>query len=62
MIRLIGYFFGLGTVLYLGVAMVASAYLGEVTKDLPDYQVLASYSPPVMTRVGIPSVWESTAW
>ncbi|CAN7323924.1 penicillin-binding protein 1A [Rhizobium sp. LjRoot254] len=51
MIRLIGYFFGLGTVLYLGVAMMASAYLGEVTKDLPDYQVLASYSPPVMTRV-----------
>ena len=51
MIRLIGYFFGLGTVLYLGVAMLASAYLGEVTKDLPDYQVLASYSPPVMTRV-----------
>ncbi|MDB5554348.1 MAG: penicillin-binding, family protein [Rhizobium sp.] len=51
MIRLIGYFFGLGTVLYLGVAMLASAYLGEVTRDLPDYQVLASYSPPVMTRV-----------
>jgi penicillin-binding protein 1A len=51
MIRLIGYFFGLGTVLYLGVAIVASAYLGEVTRDLPDYQVLASYSPPVTTRV-----------
>ena len=51
MIRLIGYFFGLGTVLYLGVAIIASAYLGEVTKDLPDYQVLASYSPPVTTRV-----------
>ena len=51
MIRLIGYFFGLGTVLYLGVALVASAYLDEVTRDLPDYQVLERYSPPVMTRV-----------
>jgi penicillin-binding protein 1A len=51
MIRLIGYFFGLGTVLYLGVALVVSAYLDEVTHDLPDYQVLESYSPPVMTRV-----------
>jgi penicillin-binding protein 1A len=51
MIRLIGYFFGLGTVLFLGAAMVVSVYLGEVTKDLPDYEVLASYSPPVTTRV-----------
>jgi penicillin-binding protein 1A len=51
MIRLIGYFFGLGTVLFLGAAMVLAVYLGEVTKDLPDYEVLASYSPPVTTRV-----------
>jgi penicillin-binding protein 1A len=51
MIRLIGYFFGLGTVLFLGAAMVLTLYLGEVTKDLPDYEVLASYSPPVTTRV-----------
>jgi len=51
MIRLIGYFFGLATVLFLGAAMVLAVYLGEVTKDLPDYEVLASYSPPVTTRV-----------
>lgn len=51
MIRLIGYFFGLGTVLFLGAAMVLAVYLGEVTKDLPDYEVLANYSPPVTTRV-----------
>jgi penicillin-binding protein 1A len=51
MIRLIGYFFGLGTVLFLGVAAALALYLGEVTRDLPDYEVLANYSPPVMTRV-----------
>ncbi len=51
MVRLIGYFFGLGTVLFLGVAAVAAIYLNSVMKDLPDYEVLASYEPPVTTRV-----------
>ncbi len=51
MIRLIGYFFGLGTVLFLGAAAIVALYLSQVTKDLPDYEVLASYSPPVTTRV-----------
>ncbi|MDH6269038.1 penicillin-binding protein 1A [Rhizobium sp. SG_E_25_P2] len=51
MIRLIGYFFGLGTMLFLAAAMVASLYLDEVTRDLPDYEVLANYQPPVTTRV-----------
>lgn len=51
MIRLIGYFFGIGCVLFLAAATVLALYLGEVTRDLPDYEVLASYSPPVTTRV-----------
>jgi penicillin-binding protein 1A len=51
MIRLIGYFFGLGSMLFLAVATVVSVYLDEVTSDLPNYEVLASYSPPVTTRV-----------
>lgn len=50
MIRLIGYFFGLASVLALGVAVVAAVYLAGVTKDLPDYEVLSSYAPPVTTR------------
>ncbi|MGO4658951.1 transglycosylase domain-containing protein, partial [Ensifer sp. 2YAB10] len=50
MIRLIGYFFGIGAFLLLGVAGAAALYLGVVTKDLPDYEVLAKYSPPVTTR------------
>ncbi len=51
MIRLIGYFFGIGAVFFLGVAAVVALYLGSVAKDLPDYEVLNSYAPPVTTRV-----------
>ncbi|MBB6179237.1 penicillin-binding protein 1A [Pseudorhizobium flavum] len=51
MIRLIGYFFGLASVLFLGVAVVAAVYLVGVARDLPDYEVLSAYEPPVATRV-----------
>ena len=49
MIRLLGYFFGVACVLFLGVAAVVAIYLATVTKDLPDYAVLSSYEPPVTT-------------
>ncbi|MBB6470240.1 penicillin-binding protein 1A [Aminobacter lissarensis] len=51
MIRLIGYFFGIGTTLALVVAAGVALYLGQLTKELPDYEVLAKYEPPVTTRV-----------
>ena len=52
MIRLIGYFFGIGTIARRCSWRRASAiYVGHLTKDLPDYEVLASYEPPVTTRV-----------
>ena len=51
MIRLIGYFFGLASVLFLGVAVIAAVYLVGVSRDLPDYEVLSAYEPPVATRV-----------
>ncbi|HXV30852.1 MAG TPA: penicillin-binding protein 1A, partial [Sinorhizobium sp.] len=50
MIRLIGYFFGIGVFLLLGAAVAVAIYVGAVTKDLPDYEVLAKYAPPVTTR------------
>ncbi|MCA1489816.1 penicillin-binding protein 1A [Ensifer sp. NBAIM29] len=50
MIRLIGYFFGVGVFLLLGAAVAVAIYIGAVTKDLPDYEVLAKYAPPVTTR------------
>ena len=51
MIRLLGYFFGAACVLFLGVAAAVAVYLATVTKDLPDYAVLSSNEPPVMTHV-----------
>ncbi|MEZ5811401.1 MAG: penicillin-binding protein 1A [Rhizobiaceae bacterium] len=51
MVRLIGYFFGVGTVLGLLVAAVVAVYVSDLAKDLPDYEVLSKYEPPVTTRV-----------
>ncbi|WP_265518803.1 penicillin-binding protein 1A [Nitratireductor luteus] len=51
MVRLIGYFFGIGIVLALIAAAGVAIYISDLTKDLPDYEVLARYEPPVTTRV-----------
>ncbi len=49
MIRLIGYIFGTFSLLALIGAAVAALYLKQ--SKLPDYAVLKSYAPPVMTRI-----------
>src|SRR6195952_1476738 len=51
MIKLIGYFFGLGCILFLGLAAAGAIYLSIVSKELPNYEVLANYAPPVTTRI-----------
>lgn len=51
MIRLIGYFFGVAIMLGLLVAAGVGIYISQLTDDLPDYEVLAKYEPPVTTRV-----------
>ncbi|WP_163272657.1 penicillin-binding protein 1A [Chelativorans alearense] len=51
MVRLLGYFFGIGVVLALLAAAGVAIYVGDITKDLPDYEVLARYEPPVTTRI-----------
>ena len=51
MIRLIGYFFGIGTALALVAAAGVAVYVGNVSKELPNYEVLANYEPPVTTRI-----------
>src|SRR3990170_5555319 len=51
MIRLVGYFFGIGTALALLVAAGIGVFVGNLAKDLPDYEVLTKYEPPVTTRV-----------
>ena len=50
-LRLIGYLFGIGAVLFLAVAAGVAYYVSGLTHDLPNYDVLAQYEPPVMTRV-----------
>jgi hypothetical protein len=51
MSRLIGYFFGIGTTLALLVGAAVAVYISHLAKDLPDYEVLAKYEPPVTTRI-----------
>ena len=50
-LRIIGYLFGLGAFLFVCAAIAAGVVLYHYNKDLPDYEVLAKYEPPVMTRV-----------
>ncbi len=50
MIRFIGYFFGIGAVLFFLVVGVVALYVSNIAKDLPDYEVLNNYEPPVATR------------
>ncbi len=49
-LRLIGYLFGIGTLLGLVVLAGVAWYVSELSKDLPDYEVLNAYEPPVTTR------------
>ena len=50
-LRIIGYLFAVGAFLFICAAAVAGLILQHYNKDLPDYEVLAKYEPPVMTRV-----------
>lgn len=50
-LRIIGYLFGLGAFLFVCAAIGIGVVLHHYSKDLPDYEVLAKYEPPVMTRV-----------
>ena len=50
-LRIVGYIFGIGTMLALLVAAGVAWYVSGLDKDLPDYEVLSRYEPPVTTRV-----------
>jgi penicillin-binding protein 1A len=51
LIRIFGYIFGIGAFMLLGLAVAAGVLLQTFNADLPDYDRLAKYEPPVMTRV-----------
>ena len=51
LLRLLGYLFAAGVVVVVGIACAIGLVFWHYSKDLPDYEVLAHYEPPVMTRV-----------
>jgi penicillin-binding protein 1A len=50
-LRFLGFVFAAGMIVFVAGAGVAAFLLWKVSKDLPDYEVLAKYEPPVMTRI-----------
>ncbi|MDQ3560498.1 MAG: transglycosylase domain-containing protein, partial [Pseudomonadota bacterium] len=51
MLRIFGYIFGIGAFMLLCLAVAAGVLLQMFNSDLPDYDRLAKYEPPVMTRI-----------
>ncbi|MYZ47186.1 penicillin-binding protein 1A [Rhizobiales bacterium L72] len=51
MLRIFGYIFGIGVFLVLLVAGGVALVLHKYDQELPDFDVLAKYEPPVMTRI-----------
>ena len=51
LLRFFGFMFAASMIVFVAVAAVAAFVLWKVSKDLPDYEVLAKYEPPVMTRI-----------
>ena len=51
LLRIFGYLFAIGAAVFVVGALAVAAVLHKYNKDLPDYDVLAKYEPPVMTRI-----------
>ena len=50
-LRLFGYLFGIGTAALFLIAAGIYIYTADLIKELPDYEVLNRYEPPVTTRI-----------
>ena len=50
-LRLFGYLFGIGTAALVLIAAGVYLYTADLIKELPDYEVLNNYEPPVTTRI-----------
>jgi penicillin-binding protein 1A len=51
LLRIFGYIFGIGAFMLLCLAVAAGLLLQSFNTGLPDYDRLAKYEPPVMTRI-----------
>jgi penicillin-binding protein 1A len=50
-LRFLGFMFAASMILFIAVAGAVAFVLWKVSQELPDYEVLAKYEPPVMTRI-----------
>jgi penicillin-binding protein 1A len=51
LLRFLGFSFTAGVFLFLAGAAGAAYFLWQISRDLPDYERLQNYKPPVITRV-----------
>jgi penicillin-binding protein 1A len=51
LVRLVGFLFAVGTVVFLVGVAAAAGLIWHYSRDLPDYSQLQDYEPAVMTRV-----------
>jgi penicillin-binding protein 1A len=51
LLGLLGFAFASGVVLFLASAAIGGFFLWRASSDLPSYESLAKYEPPVMTRI-----------
>lgn len=51
LLSFLGFGFGSAVLLFLVGSAAAAFYIWRESKDLPDYESLAKYEPPVMTRI-----------
>ena len=51
LLRFFGFLFAAGMIVFVAVGAVAAFVLWKVSEELPEYEVLAKYEPPVMTRI-----------
>ena len=51
LLRFLGFAFATGIIVFLAGSAIVGYLLWSVSRDLPDYDSLAKYEPPVMTRI-----------
>jgi len=51
LLGLLGFGFASGVVMFVAAASVVGFFVWKASRDLPDYESLAKYEPPVMTRI-----------